>query len=370
VKQGISLAVLWWHKITNFTAILFPDHSSNNANFLSYQRQQMNMKYRLLGKTGLQVSEISLGTWQVGGRWGSTFDDTNAEKILNEAIDHGVNFIDTADVYSEGASERAVGRVVRSRSEQVFVATKCGRQLNPHVNAAYQPDALRQFVEDSLERTGLETLDLIQLHCPPTEVYYRPEIFETFDRLKQEGKIRHLGVSVEKVEEGLKAIEYPNVDTVQIIFNLFRQRPAELFFKEAKKRKVGIIVRVPLASGLLTGKFGHDTTFSEGDHRQFNRDGAAFDKGETFAGVDYDQGLKAVAELKKLFPNQQNLAPVALQWILQFEAVSCIIPGASRPEQLTSNLSTYDLPPLHPGQISKMNAIYESYIKDSVHHRW
>lgn len=328
------------------------------------------MQYRPFGSTGWNISEISLGTWQVGGKWGSPFDRKNARDIINYAIDQGVNFIDTADVYSAGDSEAIVGQVVRERSERIYVATKCGRQLNPHTAEAYQPGVLRKFVEDSLRNTGLETLDLIQLHCPPTEVYYRPEIFELFDRLKEEGKIQHLGVSVEKVEEALKAIEYPNVRSVQIIFNLFRQRPAELFFREAAHRQIGIIVRVPLASGLLTGKYSKNTTFEAGDHRNFNRNGEAFDKGETFSGIDYETGLTAVEELKKIFPGWDNLAPVALQWILQYPQVSCIIPGASRVEQVESNLSVYDLPILKPDQRDAMNRIYEERIKGLVHHLW
>ncbi|MEQ9439652.1 MAG: aldo/keto reductase [Cyclobacteriaceae bacterium] len=328
------------------------------------------MNYRQLGKTQMNISELSLGTWQVGGKWGQPFNDQNAEKIINAAVDQGVNFIDTADVYENGLSESAVGRVVRSRSERIYVATKCGRQINPHVSEGYQPKVLQQFVEDSLQRTGLETLDLVQLHCPPTNVYYRPEIFELFDRLKEEGKVQNLGVSVEKVEEALKAIEYPNVTTVQIIFNVFRQRPSELFFKEASKRDIGIIVRVPLASGLLTGLYDTKTTFGKGDHRNFNREGEAFDKGETFSGIDYDLGLEAVAALKKLFPDRENLAPMALQWILQFKEISCIIPGASKLEHVQSNLSVYDLPPLDADKIARMNEIYQQYVKPSVHQRW
>ncbi|MEL6655727.1 MAG: aldo/keto reductase [Bacteroidota bacterium] len=328
------------------------------------------MRYRKLGKTGFEISELSLGTWQVGGKWGSGFDDENAETILHAAIDAGVNFIDTADVYESGKSEAAVGRVVRARSERIFVATKCGRFINPHVSEGYQPQVLRQFVEDSLRRTGLERLDLIQLHCPPNEVYYRPEIFGLFERLQEEGKIAHLGVSVEKVEQGLKAIEFPNVVSVQIIFNLFRQRPAELFFKEAQRRDVGVIVRVPLASGLLTGLYSKATTFEKDDHRNFNRDGAAFDKGETFSGVNYELGLQAVEELKSLFPNETNLAPRALQWILGHPEVSCIIPGASKQAHLHSNLSVYDLPLLGDEKIAAMNAIYQRRIKTDVHHLW
>jgi aryl-alcohol dehydrogenase-like predicted oxidoreductase len=328
------------------------------------------MLYRQLGKTGFSVSEISLGTWQAGGRWGSPFDNDNADRIINTAIDNGINFIDTADVYEDGLSETAVGRVVRSRRERVYVATKCGRQIVPHINEGYKPDLLRKYVEDSLRRTGLETLDLIQLHCPPTGVYYRPEIFDLFTRLKEQGKILHMGVSVEKVEEALKAIEYPVVSTVQIIFNLFRQRPAELFFGEARKRDTGIIIRVPLASGLLTGLLNAGTSFSKGDHRNFNRKGEAFDKGETFSGIEYDLGLRAVEELKKIFPEIKNLAPVALLWILKFREISCIIPGASRAEHVMSNISVYDHPPLSEEKISAMNQIYNDYIKNNVHHLW
>ncbi len=328
------------------------------------------MNYRKLGKTGFNISEISLGTWQVGGKWGDPFSHTNADHILNAAVDSGINFIDTADVYGDGESEKAVGRLVRSRSEQIFVATKCGRRLQPHSNEAYQPDVLRKFVDDSLRNMDLETLDLIQLHCPPTEVYYRPEIFELFDRLKQEGKIQNLGVSVEKVEEGLKAIEFPNVTSVQIIFNMFRQRPAELFFTEAYRRNVGVIVRVPLASGLLTGKFNSDTTFSADDHRNFNRDGAGFDKGETFSGVNYETGLAAVDELRAVFPDDINLAPDALRWILTFDAVSCIIPGASKPDHLTSNLQAIERPAPSPEQMASIKTIYDERIKNPVHYLW
>ena len=328
------------------------------------------MKYRKLGKTGFEISEISLGTWQVGGVWGDEFSHENADKILNSAFDAGINFIDTADVYGNGESEKAVGRFVKSRSERIYVATKCGRQLNPHTNEAYQPAVLRKFVENSLKNMGLETLDLIQLHCPPTEVFYRPEIFELFDRLKDEGKILNLGISVEKVEEALKGIEFDNVTTVQIIFNAFRQRPSELFFEQAQKKDIGVIVRVPLASGLLTGKFSKQSKFNAGDHRNFNRNGEMFDKGETFSGIDYEKGLAAVEELKELFPNEANLAPIALKWILGFDAVSTIIPGASRPEQVSANVAALDFPELNAEQISQMNSIYEKHIKRLVHHLW
>lgn len=328
------------------------------------------MNYRKLGKSNIDISEISLGTWQVGGKWGSGFNDVLADEILNKAIDSGINFIDTADVYENGLSEKAVGRIVKSRSEKVYVATKCGRFINPHVNEGYQANVLRKYVEDSLQRMGLETIDLIQLHCPPTEVYYRPEIFYLFDQLKAEGKIQNLGVSVEKVEEALKAIEFTNVTSVQIIYNIFRQRPAELFFKEAQKRNVGIIARVPLASGLLTGKFNASSTFDAQDHRNFNREGAAFDKGETFSGINYELGLKTVAAIKNEFPPETNLAAIALQYILSNDAVSCVIPGASSVAQLTANLAIESLPKLTFQQITKLNAIYEQFIKSEVHHLW
>lgn len=318
----------------------------------------------------MNVSAISLGTWQVGGKWGSNFNNGNAAAILNSAIDNGINFIDTADVYSDGDSEKAVGAVVKSRSEKIFVATKCGRQIQPHVNDGYTPAVLRKYVEDSLQRLQLDTIDLIQLHCPPTQVYYRPEIFGLFDDLKKEGKIQHLGVSVEKVEEALKAIEYDNVTTVQIIFNMFRQRPAQLFFEEAIKKDIGVIVRVPLASGLLTGTYSKQTSFTVGDHRTFNRNGEAFDKGETFSGIDYETGLAAVEELKKIFTGNENLAAIALKWILQFKAVSCIIPGASTPQQAAANLAALQLPELTAAQTTAVTAVYEKYIKPSVHHLW
>lgn len=329
------------------------------------------MKKRLLGKTGFEVTEIGLGTWQVGGKWGSVFSHNNADAILNTAIDNGVNFIDTADVYGDGESEKAVGRLVRSRSERIYIATKCGRKLSPHIDQSYQTEALRKFVEDSLRNMGLETIDLIQLHCPPTDTYYRSEIFELFSRLKEEGKILNLGVSVETVDEALKAIEYENVTTIQIIFNMLRQRPAEQFFAEAAKRNTGILARVPLASGLLTGTYSPSTTFGKEDHRTFNRDGKAFDKGETFSGVDYIKGLEAVKEIKMLFPQYTNLAAVALRWILMFPEVRCVIPGASRPDQVLSNIQASELPYLSSAQMEAISEIYEQYIwPDIAKERW
>ncbi len=328
------------------------------------------MNYRKLGKTGFKISEISLGTWQVGGRWGESFNEKNAEHILNSAIDAGINFIDTSDVYSEGMSEKVVGRVVRSRNERIYVASKCGRRLNPHNSEAYTPEVLRKFVEDSLFNSGLEVLDLIQLHCPPVQVYSRPEIFGMFERLKEEGKILNMGVSVEKVEEARLALAHDNVSTIQIIFNMFRQKPAEDLFNEAVLKDVGIIVRVPLASGLLTGLYSRATVFGEDDHRNFNREGAQFDKGETFSGVDFETGLKAVDELKTLFPGRENLAPVALRWILMFSQVSCIIPGASSSSQLASNLGAAVLPALDSREMEEVKRIYDTWLRKEVHPLW
>jgi aryl-alcohol dehydrogenase-like predicted oxidoreductase len=328
------------------------------------------MNYRVLGKTGFKITDISLGTWQLGGRWGEPYNEKNAETTMRKAADLGINFFDTADVYGDRLSERSIGKFLKTQKERIYVATKCGRRLKPHVSEGYNDKNIRKFVEESLTNMDLETLDLIQLHCPPIEVYYRPEVFETLDTLKEEGKILHYGVSVEKVEEALKVIEYPGVATVQIIFNMFRQRPAELFFPEAKRKNVGLIVRVPLASGLLTGKLKKDTVFSKGDHRFFNREGRFFDKGETFSGVDYVTGLAAVEKLKTLFPGTTNLAQIALRWVLMFDEVSCVIPGASHVSQVESNVSASDLTPLTNEQMRKVKEIYEKYFKPVVHHLW
>ncbi len=328
------------------------------------------MNYRKLGKTGMMVSEVSLGTWQIGGRWGSDFDDRTADETLNQAIDQGINFFDTADGYGNGRSEKAVARVVKSRPEKVYIATKCGRRLNPHTAAGYNRENIRRFVHDSLTNMGLETLDLIQLHCPPTEVYARADVFAALAELKREGKILHYGVSVEKVEEALMAIEYDGLSTVQIIFNMFRQKPADAFFAAAEAKDVGVIVRVPLASGLLTGKFSRDSVFAKEDHRFFNRNGELFDKGETFAGVNYERGLQAVEELKALFGGTGLLPQLALRWILMFDAVSCVIPGASHFSQITANTGASLLPPLTPEQMNAVRQIYEKYIREDVEPLW
>lgn len=329
------------------------------------------MNYRRLGKTNFSISEVSLGTWQVGGKWGEDFNNTSADKIINNAIDQGVNFIDTADVYSDGLSEQAVSRVVKTRSEEVYIATKCGRRTQPHTAEAYSPEKLVSFVEDSLQNMQMETLDLIQFHCPPSEIYDRPEYFETFERLKEQGKIRHLGVSVETVDEALKAITYPNVASVQIIFNMFRLKPAEVFFKTAAQNDVGIIVRVPLASGLLTGKFNKQTSFEEGDHRNFNRNGEAFDKGETFSGVDYEIGLQAVSDLQEIFKDRDaTLTDIALRWVLMHNEVSTVIAGASRPEQILQNVKASEHAALNKNEMDQVQAVYDKYFRAEVHSQW
>jgi aryl-alcohol dehydrogenase-like predicted oxidoreductase len=289
---------------------------------------------------------------------------------LHKALDCGIDFFDTADVYGDGLSERLIARLRRERSDPFFIATKAGRRLQPHTADGYNERNLRAFVDRSLENLGTDRLDLLQLHCPPTDVYYRPEVFETLDRLVTDGKIRFYGVSVEKVEEALKAIEYPGVQSVQIIFNAFRLRPAELFFAEASRRKVGVIVRVPLASGLLSGKFTRTTAFAAEDHRAFNRDGAGFDRGETFSGVDYDTGLDAVERLRPLVPRGATLAQFALRWILSFDAVSVVIPGARRAAQVEDNARAASLPPLDAATMAAVQGIYDDAIRPLVHQRW
>ncbi|KGE73700.1 aldo/keto reductase [Spirochaeta lutea] len=328
------------------------------------------MKSRQLGKTGISVSEIGLGTWQVGGRWGTGFNEPKAQEILEAAIEQGITFFDTADVYEGGKSESAVGALKRKYGSNITMATKCGRRFQPHTTETFSVNGIVQFIEDSLRNTGLEQLDLIQLHCPPTDIYYMPEYFAALEKLQEAGKVGHVGVSVEKVEEALKAIEYPIVSTVQIIVNMFRQRPTELFFREAQKKNIGIIARVPLASGLLTGTITKNTTFAKDDHRFFNRSGAAFDRGETFSGVPLEQGIAAVEILQQRLTSNYNMPLLALRWILMFDAVSTVIPGASRPEQITSNCEASDVPPLSDTEMNVVQEVYKEYIAPYVHQQW
>ena len=322
------------------------------------------MEYRELGRTGWDVSAIGLGTWAMGSSWGAV-DDTQSLATLNRALDLGVNFFDTADVYG---SEPLLGQLRRQRSEPFYIATKMGVRFNPDP-AAYNRENMTAAVEGSLRDLDVETIDLMQLHVPPPEVY-NAEVFGILDDLVQQGKIRHYGVSVERIVDAEKAIEFPGVQSVQIIFNMFRQRPAERFFADAKSRGVGILARVPLASGLLTGKMTKDTTFAADDHRASNREGQSFDRGETFAGVDFETGLQAVEELRPLVPPNATMAQMALRWILMFDAVSCTIPGARHPAQAESNISAVDLPPLSDATMSSVRAIYDAHIRPSVQDLW
>jgi aryl-alcohol dehydrogenase-like predicted oxidoreductase len=327
------------------------------------------MKYRPLGRTGWNVSEISFGAWAIGGAWGQV-SEADALDALHAAIDQGVNFIDTADVYGDGRSESLVARVLKERGERIYVATKAGRRLSPHAAAGYNRDNLTRFVERSLQNLQVEAIDLLQLHCPPTEVYYRPEVFEILDDLVRAGKLRYYGVSVEKVEEALKALEFLNVQSVQIIFNIFRQRPADLFFAQAREKQVGILARVPLASGLLSGKMSRARIFPADDHRQFNRHGEEFDVGETFAGVEFESGLRAVEELRSLVPGGISMAQFALRWILMFDAVSCAIPGAKNHLQTIENARSSDVPALDDAAMARIRALYDREIRAQVHQRW
>src|SRR5512144_498170 len=327
------------------------------------------MQYRELGRTGWKVSTISFGAWAIGGTWGEV-DDRDSLAALHRALDLGVNFFDTADVYGDGRSEQLLARLRKERREPFHVATKAGRRLDPHIASGYNKKNLTAFVERSLQNLNVEAIDLLQLHCPPTEVFYMPEVIEILDGLVKDGKLKYYGVSVEKIEEALKAIEYPNVQSVQIIFNIFRQRPADLFFARAQQLKVGILTRLPLSSGLLAGKMTHSSTFSADDHRQFNRHGEEFDRGETFSGVDYDLGLDVVEELRPLVPPGWSMAELALRWILMFEAVTCTIPGAKRPSQVEDNCRAADLPAIPTETMAKVRAIYEQRIKPQVHHCW
>jgi aryl-alcohol dehydrogenase-like predicted oxidoreductase len=327
------------------------------------------MNYRELGRTGWKVSTISFGAWAIGGTWGQVNDDESMA-ALHRALDLGVNFFDTADVYGDGHSERLIARLRKERSEPFYVATKAGRRLSPHAAEGYNRENLTAFVERSLRNLGTEALDLLQLHCPPTPVYYLPEVFGVLDDLVRAGKLRHYGVSVEKVEEALKAIDFPGVQSVQVIYNIFRQRPAELLFRETLARRVGILARLPLSSGLLSGGLTRQTQFAADDHRSFNREGAAFDKGETFSGLDYESGLAAVEALRPLVPAGQTLAQFALRWILMQEAVTCAIPGGRRPKQIEENMRAADLPALSAETMQAVDSIYEKHAKAQVHHRW
>jgi aryl-alcohol dehydrogenase-like predicted oxidoreductase len=327
------------------------------------------MQKRALGRTGFDVSTISFGAWAIGGTWGTVSDDESLA-ALRRAVELGVNFFDTADVYGDGRSERLLAQLRRDVKEPFYVASKAGRRANPHVASAYALPSLTAYIERSLRNLEVDAIDLLQLHCPPTDVYYMPEVFDGLDQLVRAGKLRFYGVSVERVEEALKAIEYPNVQSVQIIFNAFRQRPADVFLGRAKQRQVGILARLPLSSGMLAGKMDANTRFAEDDHRHFNREGAAFDRGETFSGIDYRTALAAVDQLRPLVPSGFTMAQLALAWILQHDAVTCAIPGAKRPAQVEENVRAAELTSLPADTMTRIDRIYQTQIRPLVHHRW
>ena len=326
------------------------------------------MKTRIFGKTDRPVSEIGLGTWQLGTVWGQPFNHEEAMKILETSYENGISLIDTADIYTDGNSELAIGELIKKHPDHFFVVTKCGRGLNPHISEGYTADNMERFIDASLKRLGVEQLDMVLLHCPPTSVYRNDDLFSGLDRIKRSGKIAHYGVSIEKVSEGLAAMDY-DISAIEVIFNMFSLKPLDELFPKAQENNIGILTRVPLASGLLTGKFSKSTSFGSSDHRSYNRNGESFDKGETFSGVDYDLGLEAVHELKALF-GTENLAPYALRWILMHEAVTAVIPGASKTSQLLSNVRAEELPPLTDEQMKGVQSIYDKLIRPTVHELW
>jgi aryl-alcohol dehydrogenase-like predicted oxidoreductase len=327
------------------------------------------MEYRELGRTGYKVSTISFGAWAIGGAWGSV-EDKDSLAALHRSLDLGVNFFDTADVYGDGRSERLLAQLRKERKEKFYIATKAGRRLPKQEARGYSRENLTSFIDRSLKNLESDAIDLLQLHCPPTEVYYMPEVFGMLDDFVKAGKLRYYGVSVEKVEEALKALEFPGVQSVQIIFNMFRQRPADLFFAEAQRKRVGILARLPLSSGMLSGKLTRSSTFEPTDHRAFNRHGEAFDRGETFSGVDYERGLDVVEMLRPLVPKGATLAQFALRWILMFPAVTCAIPGAKRAAQAEDNAAAANLPPIPTETMDKIREIYEQNVRQQVHQYW
>ena len=326
------------------------------------------MKFRNFSNLGWQVSEIGLGCWAIGSEWGNVSED-DAREVLKTSLDNGINFFDTADVYGDGRSERFVGELLKSTSEKIYVATKSGRRLNPHTPEGYNLKNIEEFIDRSLINLGVECIDLLQLHCPPPETCSRKETYEMMDEIVKKGKIANYGVSIEKVSEAMDAIKFPNVKSIQIIFNIFRQKPSEEFFKEAAKKNVAIIARVPLASGLLTGKMNKNSSFPQNDHRNYNINGDAFDVGETFSGVNYTKGLEAVEKLKELIPSDFTLTDLALKWILMHPEISVVIPGAKNKLQASNNVKASELNDID-SLMSKINSIYDEMIKEDIHHRW
>ena len=327
------------------------------------------MKKRKFGNLDWQVSEIGLGCWQIGADWGNVSEDS-AKEILKSSFENGVNFFDTADVYGMGRSEKFVGEFIKSVSEKIYVATKAGRQINPHLAEGYYDKVLMEsYVDQSLSNLNVETIDLLQMHCPPTEVYSSDKTFEMLDYLASKGKIQNYGFSVQTVDEALECIKRPNTKSIQVIFNIFRQKPAEELFKKAKEKEIAIIVRVPLASGLLTGKFNKDSSFAPDDHRNYNINGDAFDVGETFSGVNFTKALEAVDDLKNILPDGMTLSQLSLKWILMHDAVTVVIPGAKNKEHVNLNTSSSEIEDIS-SLMNQINSVYTKYFYDDVHHRW
>jgi aryl-alcohol dehydrogenase-like predicted oxidoreductase len=326
------------------------------------------MKFRKFVDLDWNVSEIGLGCWAIGADWGNVSLD-DAREVLTTSLDQGVNFYDTADVYGDGRSEQLVSELIKSTSERLYVATKAGRRLNPHTADGYNLLNIEKFVDRSLKNLGVECIDLLQLHCPPTETYSKKETYDMLDEIVAKGKIANYGVSVETVSQAQEALKHPNIKSVQIIFNIFRQKPSEVFFKEAKEKNVAVIVRVPLASGMLTGKMNKDWVFPENDHRNYNIKGEAFDIGETFSGVNFEKGLEAVERLKNLLPEGFSLTDLALKWILMHKEVTVVIPGAKNKQQVRNNLMASDKDDISE-IISKINLVYDQLIRSDVQDRW
>jgi len=324
----------------------------------------------VLGRTGRSVSVVGLGCWQLGGDWGEV-QEADALAVLHAAVDAGVTLLDTADVYGDGRSERLIGRFLRERGdERLVVATKAGRRADPHVPEAFTLEALRGWVDRSRRNLGVERLDLVQLHCPPTPVYDDDRVFDALDTLVAEERVAAYGVSVETVAEGMRALQRPGVATLQVIVNVFRQKPLERLLPAAAEAGVGVLARVPLASGLLSGKYDETTEFAADDHRSYNRHGEAFDVGETFSGVPYELGVRAAREVAGLTPDGATTAQLALRWVVDQPGVTTVIPGARHPGQARSNAAAAGLPPLDAERLQAMRRIYDDHVRAAVHHRW
>ncbi|WP_273835359.1 aldo/keto reductase [Guptibacillus sedimenti] len=323
------------------------------------------MKYRQLGQTDLKVSEVSFGTWAIGGAWGKT-NDAQALESLQYAIDAGVNFFDTADVYGDGHSEELLAKATKGQEDKIHIATKFCRAGDIYDQATYSEESVRSYCEASLKRLERDQIDLFQIHCPPIEILKDGAVFQVLDKLKEEGKIRYYGVSVETVEEGLLCLDYPGVSTLQVIFNLFRQKPLEELFPKAYEQGVGILTRVPLASGLLTGKFKKNSTFEKDDHRHFNRNGEAFNVGETFAGIEFEKGVELSSEIDWIARDRESMTTAALKWILEHKEVSCVIPGFKNSDQVKQNLKAVEVPDFTKEEMEKLKAFYEQEVHELI----